>query len=128
MNSVNLNLTATRPFPLLHASIETESSRQAAENASKGLAEDVKAPIGFFEVKQGDPIVKVLLPFSSLLHLKCSITFLTSICICPSTHLTGFHASQRDELRCCLRILQIGEEEKKRRRIRCALPHHFIYC
>lgn len=73
MNSVNLNLTATRPFPLLYGSIETENSRQAAENASKGLAEDVKAPIGFFEVKQGDPIVKLLLPFSSLLHLTCSI-------------------------------------------------------
>ena len=59
-------------------SIETESSRQAAEKASRGLAEDVKAPIGFVEVKQEDYFMRMgLLFFSPLLssssHLSSSL-------------------------------------------------------
>jgi hypothetical protein len=37
--------------PPLSLSIETDTSRASAEAASRGVAEEVKAPIGFVEVR-----------------------------------------------------------------------------
>lgn len=47
----NITLHHTTPHRTTQRRIETENSRAAAEKASRGIAEDAKAPIGFIEVR-----------------------------------------------------------------------------
>ena len=48
----NSTLSNTTPHRTTQRRIETENSRAAAEKASRGIAEDAKAPIGFIEVRK----------------------------------------------------------------------------